>query len=110
MRNSIKVSSNDTKLISDVKSHDAELIERDVIFENSYTYFEFTKFQELKPEMMAEAIANAEKTATQFAENSHSQINKIVEAGQGEFSIDDGDLPYKKKVRVVSTITYSLKD
>jgi hypothetical protein len=60
--------------------------------------------------MMAEAIANAEKTASQFAENSHSKINKIVEAGQGEFSIDEGDVPYKKKVRVVSTITYSLKD
>ncbi|MBR6446760.1 MAG: SIMPL domain-containing protein [Prevotella sp.] len=110
VRNSIKVSSKDTKLLSEVKSQDAELIDRDVIFESSYTYFEFTKFQELKPEMMAEAIANAEKTASQFAENSHSQINKIVEAGQGEFSIDDGDLPYKKKVRVVSTITYSLKD
>ncbi|MCI6803950.1 MAG: hypothetical protein MR893_11500, partial [Prevotellaceae bacterium] len=65
---------------------------------------------QLKPEMMAEAIANAEKTATQFAENSHSTINKIVEAGQGEFSIDDADDPFKKKVRVVSTITYSLKD
>ena len=60
--------------------------------------------------MMADAITAAEKTAKQFAENSHSKINKIVEAGQGEFSIDDGDLPYEKKVRVVSTITYSLKD
>ena len=54
--------------------------------------------------------ANAEKTAKQFAENSHSKINKIVEAGQGEFSIDDADIAYKKKIRVVSTITYSLKD
>ena len=60
--------------------------------------------------MMAEAIGNAEKTAKQFAENSHSKINKIVEAGQGEFSIEEGDVPYKKIIRVVSTITYSLKD
>ena len=29
---------------------------------------------------------------------------------QGEFSIDEADIPYQKKVRVVSTITYSLKD
>ena len=40
----------------------------------------------------------------------HIHLNKIVEAGQGEFSIDEADTPYKKKVRVVSTITYSLKD
>ncbi|MBQ9636717.1 MAG: SIMPL domain-containing protein [Prevotella sp.] len=106
----INVSSNDTKLIDSVKSQEAELIDRDIILESSYTNYEYTKFQELKPEMMAEAIANAEKTASQFAENSHSKINKIVEAGQGEFSIDEGDVPYKKKIRVVSTITYSLKD
>lgn len=110
MNRSISVSSNDTKLINSVKSQEDELIDRDIILESSYTNYEYTKFQELKPEMMAEAIANAEKTASQFAENSHSKINKIVEAGQGEFSIDEGDVPYKKKVRVVSTITYSLKD
>ena len=78
--------------------------------DSNYADYEYTQFQQLKPEMMAEAITNAEKTAKQFAENSHSKINKIVEAGQGEFSIDDSDIPYKKKVRVVSTITYSLKD
>ena len=69
-----------------------------------------TKFISQLRQKVDEPIANAEKTATQFAENSHSTINKIVEAGQGEFSIDDADAPFKKKVRVVSTITYSLKD
>ena len=87
-----------------------ELLDRNVILSSSYANYEYTKFQELKPDMMAEAISNAEKTAKQFAENSHSKINKIVEAGQGEFSIEDGDVPYKKNIRVVSTITYSLKD
>ena len=61
---------------------------------------------------MQEAIGNAEKTARQFAENSHSQLNKIVNADQGVFSIDDRDenTPWIKKVRVVTTVTYSLKD
>lgn len=106
----IRVTSTDTKLISALMQNADELIERGVILQSSYSNFEYTKFQQLKPEMMADAIANAEKTAQQFAENSHSKINKIVEAGQGEFSIDEADTPYKKKVRVVSTITYSLKD
>ena len=108
---SISVVSNDTKFIAELKDKTADaLLERGVMLDNNYASYEFTKFQELKPEMMSEAIAAAEKTAQQFAENSHSTINKIVEAGQGEFSIESDDIAYKKKVRVVSTITYSLKD
>ena len=107
---SLHVISKDTKFISQLRQKVDELIDRDVILASDYAEYEYTQFQQLKPEMMAEAISNAEKTASQFAENSHSTINKIVEAGQGEFSIDDADIPYKKKVRVVSTITYSLKD
>lgn len=110
VRRSVVVSSNDTHFISDLRSQTDELIDRGIIVESDNAEYEYTQFQKLKPEMMAEAIANAETTAKQFAENSHSKINKIVEAGQGEFSIDDADIPYKKKVRVVSTITYSLKD
>ena len=37
---------------------------------------------------------------------------KIQTAGQGQFEIDDRDqnTPYIKKLRVVTTVTYSLKD
>lgn len=61
---------------------------------------------------MTEAIKNAEQTAQQFADNSSSRLNKIVSADQGQFSIDNRDenTPYIKKVRVVTTVTYSLKD
>ena len=110
VRRSLKVTSKDTQFISQLRQKVDELIDRDVILDSDYAEYEYTQFQQLKPEMMAEAISNAEKTASQFAENSHSTINKIVAAGQGEFSIDETDTPYKKKVRVVSTITYSLKD
>ena len=80
-------------------------------YENPIKY-ELVSFKELKPKMMQEAIENAEKTAQQFAENSHSTLNKIVSADQGQFSIDNRDenTPYIKKVRVVTTVTYSLKD
>ena len=62
--------------------------------------------------MMTEAIKNAEQTAQQFADNSSSRLNKIVSADQGQFSIDNRDenTPYIKKVHVVTTVTYSLKD
>ena len=107
---SVHVTSNDTKFISELMTKSDELIDLGIILDSNNADYEYTQFQQLKPEMMAEAISNAEKTAKQFAENSHSKINKIVEAGQGEFSIDDSEIPYKKRVRVVSTITYSLKD
>lgn len=107
---SVIVTSKNTKFVDKLRGNTDELLDLDVILDTDYAEYEYTQFQQLKPEMMAEAIANAEKTATQFAENSHSTINKIVEAGQGEFSIDEADEAFKKKVRVVSTITYSLKD
>ena len=74
--------------------------------------YEFESFKAMKPKMMEEAIANAEKTAQQFATSSKSKLGKIVSADQGQFSIDDRDsnTPYIKKVRVVSTVTYALKD
>ena len=107
---SVIVTSKETQFISQLISQSNELIDRDIILDSNSADYEYTQFQKLKPEMMAEAISNAEKTAKQFAENSHSKINKIVEAGQGEFSIESSEIPYKKDVRVVSTITYSLKD
>ena len=66
----------------------------------------------MKPEMMSEAIKNAQKTAEQFAEASKSELGQIQTTGQGQFEIEDRDqnTPYIKKLRVVTTITYSLKD
>ena len=62
--------------------------------------------------VVAGNVGQAQKTAQQFAENSHSKLNKIISADQGQFSIEnrDDNTPYIKKVRVVTTITYALKD
>ena len=80
-------------------------------YENSISY-EYISFKDMKPKMLEEAIANAQLAADQFAKNSKSKLNKIVSADQGQFSIEDRDenTPEIKKVRVVTTITYSLKD
>ena len=80
-------------------------------YDNQIQY-EFVAFKEMKPKMMQEAIENAQVTAEQFANNSHSKLNKIVNADQGQSSIENRDeyTPWIKKVRVVTTVTYSLKD
>jgi len=77
---------------------------------NSIVY-EFTKLNDVKPEMVEEATKNARKTAEKFAEDSDSKIGDIYSATQGQFSIEDRDsqTPYIKKIRVVSTIEYNLE-
>jgi hypothetical protein len=112
----ITVTSNQVRKVRAIIARQGELLRQGVAivnggYENPVSY-EYVAFKAMKPKMMEEAIANAEKTAAQFATNSHSTLNKIVNADQGQFSIEDRDAntPYIKKVRVVTTITYSLKD
>lgn len=112
----ITVTSKNAKLVRSIISKQGALLKDGIAieeggYENPITY-EFVSFADMKPKMMQEAIENAAKTAQQFAEHSHSKLNKIIRADQGQFSIEDRDVntPFIKKVRVVTTITYSLKD
>ena len=108
----ITVATNKVKEVNKAIFQQAELLKQGVAIENSNPMYEYASFQQMKPEMMAEAIKNAQKTAEQFAVASKSQLGQIQTAGQGQFEIEDRDLntPYIKKVRVVTTITYSLND
>ena len=74
--------------------------------------YEYTALNEIKAKMVDEAIKNARATAEQFAHVSDSHLGRIENASQGQFTIEDRDenSPYIKKVRVVSTITYSIED
>lgn len=112
----VTVTSRNVKLVRSIIARQGELLKEGIaIVDGGYdnpVKYEFVSFNSMKPKMMEEAIANARKTAEQFAKNSESKLNKIVSADQGQFSIDnrDSNTPYVKKVRVVTTITYSLKD
>lgn len=79
---------------------------------NYQTQYEYTTLNDIKPEMIAEATANAREAADKFASDSHSNLGKIKTASQGQFSISDRDqfTPNIKTVRVVTYITYYLKD
>ena len=112
----ITVTSQNVSQVRQIIARQGDLLKEGVAivdggYENAVSY-EYVSFKEMKPKMMQEAIENAEKTARQFAENSHSKLDKIVSADQGQFSIDNRDenTPWIKKVRVVTTVTYSLKD
>lgn len=112
----ITVTSRNVDLVRSIIARQGELLKQGIAIVaadyDQQTNYEYVSFKKMKPKMMAEAIENAEQTAKQFAKNSNSKLDKIVSADQGQFSIDDRDAntPYIKRVRVVTTVTYSLKD
>lgn len=73
--------------------------------------FDYTQLNAVKPALIAEATANARKSAEQFAKDSGARLGGIRSANQGVVSISDRDRgsPQVKTVRVVTTVEYFLK-
>ena len=88
----------------------------------SYPNYIFTGLNDIKPDMIKEATANAYQAALQFAEDSGAQVGDIITASQGVFSIEGrdnipaagdmgsftSDMQVHKNIRVVTSITYKL--
>lgn len=78
--------------------------------------FLFTDLNKVKPDLIAAATQNARSSAEQFAADSGSKIGGIARANQGIVNIlsQDGDYNEReerfKKIRVVSTVDYFLKN
>lgn len=112
----ITVTSTKVDLVRKLISEQGELLKRGIaITGGDYRYnvsFEYTSLNKIKPGMIEEATRNAREAAEKFAKDSESELGKIRHASQGQFSISDRDAntPYIKKVRVVTTIEYSLED
>jgi hypothetical protein len=101
-----------------------ELVEAGIVLSSGTGYgpaaptFLFTRLNDLKPEMIAEATASAREAAEQFAADSRSGVGGIRRANQGVFVILPRDqapgitegAQLHKTVRVVSTIDYYLKN
>ncbi len=111
----ITVTSGNVDKVRQLMRHTAELMKQGIaIVSEEYggnaISYEFTKLNSIKPAMVEEATKNARSTAEKFAADSDSKIGGIRTATQGQFSIEDRDAntPYIKKVRVVSTIEYTL--
>jgi hypothetical protein len=101
-----------------------ELVGAGVVFSSGQEYrgggptFIFSGLNDLKPQMIAEATARAREAADQFATDSKSHLGGIRRANQGVFEIlprdqapgisEEGQIA--KRVRVVSTVEYFLRD
>ena len=117
---SIQLRSWDAMKVRAAYARQSELIRDGVPLSGSNVNYVFTRLNELKPQMIAEANRNARRSAEQFAHDSGAQVGRIKTASQGYFSVGarDGDTcedcnssgngsPFQK-VRVVTTIDYDL--
>ncbi len=72
--------------------------------------FIFKAVNEIKPDMIREATANARAAAEKFAQDSQSKVGHIRKAVQGVLEIEDRDAasPEWKTLRVVTTVDFFL--
>ncbi len=114
----ITVTSSQIDLVRKLIASQGELLKEGIVLGSSdYNYndrvsYEYTAFNDLKPQMIREATKNARLAAQQFAEDSESKLGKMMWASQGQFTISDRDsnTPHIKKIRVVTSVNYSLKN
>jgi hypothetical protein len=73
--------------------------------------FLFNAVNEVKPDMIKEATANARASAEKFAQDSNSKVGRIRKAVQGVVEIEDLDAasPERKMLRVVTTVDFFLE-
>jgi uncharacterized protein len=111
------------QLVQQASQNVGELAQSGVVITSGSQYgaggptYLFTKLNDSKPEMIAEATASAREAAEQFAKDSGSHLGPIRQASQGVFQILPRDRApgvaeesqSNKTVRVVTTVEYYLE-
>jgi hypothetical protein len=122
IRQTLVVRSGDVDRVQAASQRVSELVRNGVVLSSGQEYggggptFVFTKLNDLKPAMIAEATARAREGAVQFAKDAQSELSGIRSASQGVFEILPRDQAagiseesqVTKKVRVVTTVVYGL--
>ncbi len=114
--NVVTVCTSDVDAVLTLMSKQSELLKQGVVTGgDSWEHpveFKYEGLNDIKPQMIEEATMNAREAAQKFAKDSDSRLGKIKTANQGTFTIEnrDSNTPYIKTVRVVTTVTYYLKN
>ena len=116
-KNVITVCTSDVDAVLALMSRQSDLLKKGMVIGGNNEWenpveFKYEGLNEIKPEMIEEATRNAREAAEKFAKDSDSKLGKIKTANQGTFTIEnrDSNTPYIKKVRVVTSVTYYLKN
>jgi len=123
VQQSLMVRSENPQKVAAASQQVNELVEAGVVLSSGTGYgpaqptYLFTRLNDVKPQMIAEATASAREAAEQFAADSKSRVGGIRRASQGVFvilprdqapGINETSQRYKT-LRVVSTIDYFLE-
>lgn len=112
----ISIETGKVMLIKKVRNKLNRLIAQGIDINNMRPSYIFTRLNDIKPEMLAEATKNARIAAKEFAKNAGVKVGGIRSARQGSFIIRDAGESYgdtakiEKDVRVVTTITFYLTE
>lgn len=112
----ISIDTNDVPLVAVARVAVSKLIARSISLDNRNPTYQFTKLNDIKPEMLKEATRNARIAASTFAENVGAKVGGIRSARQGGFNITDAGAEYgdrnkiEKDVRVVTTVTFYIEN
>jgi hypothetical protein len=115
--------STDPDRVVEASQRVGDLVRAGVVLSSGQEYgpggpsFLFTRLNDVKPEMIAEATARAREAAEQFARDARSRLGSIRRASQGLFVILPRDpaagateeSQVFKTVRVVTTVDYYLR-
>lgn len=124
IRQTLVVRSTHVEIVQGASQHVPDLVRNGVVLSSGQEYggggptFVFTGLNAIKPPMIAEATARARESAEQFARDSKSTLSGIRHANQGTFEILPRDQAQGiseesqvvKKVRIVTTVEYGLRD
>ena len=116
-KNVITVCTQDVDKVLALMSRQQELLKKGIVVGSANQWenpveFKYEGLNAIKPQMIEEATRNAREAAQKFAKDSGSRLGKIRTANQGTFTIEnrDSNTPYIKRVRVVTSVTYYLKN
>ena len=91
VRRSIQLRTNDVMKARAAYAGQHALLRDGVELSGSNISYTFTRLNELKPEMIAEATQNARRSAERFARDSGASVGSIKTASQGYFSVGARD-------------------
>lgn len=124
LQQTILVRTNNIDAVAKASQNIGELLDAGVLLGNIDGHngndgpqYIFTRLNEIKPDMIAEATANARLAAQKFAKDADADIEGIRRAVQGRFQILPAEnamglseaSQIHKKVRVVTTLDYVLE-
>jgi len=115
VQGNILVESTKVEAVSKINSAISHLMSKGISAITGSEKYHFSKLNDIKPEMIKEAVIAARAAGKELAGDTGSKLGRIKTANQGRFSIMDKGEDYsdnrriEKKVRVVTEIKFYLK-